>query len=88
MRAVRTDDPVSRFGFTTSRAVGNAVVRNKVRRRLREAVGSLSIAQGWNIVFNSRVKIATASYAQIRMQMKDLLERAELLEEPLVEPAS
>ncbi len=82
MRAVRTDEPVTRFGFTTSRAVGNAVVRNRVRRRMREVIPSLPITQGWDIVFNSRVKIATASYAQIRMRMKDLLERAELLEEP------
>lgn len=31
----RTDEGPSRFGFIVSRAVGNAVVRNKVRRRLR-----------------------------------------------------
>ena len=28
----------SRFGFVISKRIGNAVVRNKVRRRLREAV--------------------------------------------------
>ena len=55
---------------------------------MREVISSLPIVSGWDVVFNSRGKIATASYAQIRMQMKDLLERAELLEEPLVEPSS
>ena len=81
MRALRTDEPLSRFGFTTSKAVGNAVTRNRVRRRLREAVGSLHIASGWDIVFNSRVSIAAASYAQIQDTMRTLLDRAELLEE-------
>lgn len=81
MRAVRTDEPLSRFGFTVSRAVGNAVIRNRVRRRMREAIGSLGIASGWDIVFNSRVNIAQASYAQIRETMRMLLQRAELLEE-------
>ena len=81
MRALRTDEPLSRFGFTVSRAIGNAVTRNRVRRRMREAIGSLDIASGWDIVFNSRVQIAQASYAQIREAMSKLLERAELLEE-------
>ena len=48
---------------------------------MREAIGSLDIASGWDIVFNSRVQIAQASYAQIREAMSKLLERAELLEE-------
>ena len=34
----RTDDGPVRFGFTVSRKVGNAVERNRVRRRLREIV--------------------------------------------------
>ncbi|MCC6737258.1 MAG: ribonuclease P protein component [Bauldia sp.] len=32
-----TDGP-ARFGFTVTRKIGNAVVRNRVRRRLKEAV--------------------------------------------------
>jgi len=34
----RTDDGPVRFGFTVSKKVGNAVERNRVRRRLRELV--------------------------------------------------
>jgi ribonuclease P protein component len=34
----RTDDGPVRFGFTVSKKVGNAVERNRVRRRLREVV--------------------------------------------------
>lgn len=81
MRALRTDEPLSRFGFTASRAVGNAVVRNRVRRRLREAARSLPVAPGWDIVFNSRAQVASASFVQIREEMRSLLERANLLED-------
>jgi ribonuclease P protein component len=34
----RSDSAAPRFGFTVSKKVGNAVVRNRVRRRLREVV--------------------------------------------------
>ncbi len=34
----RVDDGPARFGFTVSKKVGNAVERNRVRRRLREIV--------------------------------------------------
>ncbi len=34
----RTDAGPARFGFTVSKKVGNAVERNRVRRRLREVV--------------------------------------------------
>lgn len=34
----RDDDGEARFGFTVTRKVGNAVVRNRIRRRLREVV--------------------------------------------------
>jgi ribonuclease P protein component len=41
----RRDQGPARFGFTVSRKVGNAVERNRVRRRLREIV-RLSAANG------------------------------------------
>ncbi|MGV8839544.1 MAG: ribonuclease P protein component [Bauldia sp.] len=34
----RPEGGPARFGFTVTRKIGNAVVRNRVRRRLREAV--------------------------------------------------
>lgn len=34
----RQDDAPARVGFTVTRKVGNAVIRNRTRRRLKEAV--------------------------------------------------
>lgn len=41
MHATRTASPPTRVGFVVSKAVGNAVVRNRVKRRLRHLVAPL-----------------------------------------------
>ena len=49
----------SRIGYTVSNKVGHAVVRNRIRRRLRE------IARGYDLVVVSRVRARTADYHQL-----------------------
>ena len=53
----RGDDGPPRFGFTCSKKVGNAVARNRARRRLREAArhALLPVARpGWDYVLIGR----------------------------------
>lgn len=71
----------SRFGFSVSRHVGKAVVRNQMRRRLREVIRlrQSQIADGWDLVFIARTPIVTASYQDIELTCERLLERAGLL---------
>lgn len=45
LHMLRTDNPPSRAGFVVSKAIGNAVTRNRVKRRLRHLVaGRLAAA--------------------------------------------
>ena len=71
---------VSRFGFTVGRRVGNAVARNKVKRRLREAARQSDVADGWDLVVLARRDAASAGYRQLSLDMADLLWRARLFE--------
>jgi ribonuclease P protein component len=73
-----------RAGFVTSRAVGSAVVRNRVRRRLREIVRKhqCEIAPATWIVTIARASAARASYEQLEAEWLRLAERASILATP------
>lgn len=69
---LRTDaQSVTRVGFVTSKAVGNAVTRNLVKRRLREIARDLlrEHPTGLDVVVRARPSAAQATYAQLREQV-------------------
>jgi len=70
-----------RAGFITSRALGGAVVRNRVRRRLREIVRKHQheIVRGNWIVTIARASAAGASYQQLEAEWLRLTRRASIL---------
>lgn len=74
---VRHDGRPGRVGFTVSRKVGNAVVRNRVRRRLRELVRR---HKGWlharDLIVIVKPEAATADAAALGAQLAALVERA------------
>lgn len=73
----------NRYGFVVSRQVGNAVRRNKVRRRIREAVRLLhqagALEQGYDLVWIARNEASRSTYTQIAEVVGELLRRARLL---------
>jgi ribonuclease P protein component len=68
----------SRFGFMVSRRIGNAVVRNKVKRRLREAVRLTPVKAGWDAVFIARRGTERAGYHELKQAADNLLRRVHL----------
>jgi ribonuclease P protein component len=68
----RGDDGPPRVGFTVTKKVGNAVVRNRVRRRLREAVrvhAAGDMATGSDYVIVGREDVLGAPFAQIGAEL-------------------
>ncbi|HVO58193.1 MAG TPA: ribonuclease P protein component [Dongiaceae bacterium] len=70
--------PVCRFGFSIKRALGGAVVRNRMRRRLREAVRlhRQEISPGWDIVIHPKPSVAAASLPVLTAELRKLLPAA------------
>ena len=68
----------SRFGFTVSKRLGNAVARNRIRRRLKAAVAETGVAEGWDLVFIARQRASDADYWTLRRSLRRLVRRAGL----------
>jgi ribonuclease P protein component len=91
--AAPNDLPHTRVGITVSRRVGKAVVRNRVRRRIREAarLALPRLVSGHDVVFIARPAAAGADWPGVKTAVEATLGRAALLpacsrQGPLAQP--
>jgi ribonuclease P protein component len=71
----------SRHGFIVNKRIGKAVIRNKLRRRLREIMRQAALKAGWDVVIYTRPAAAAAGYKEIKNMILSLLIKAQLLTE-------
>ena len=71
----------NRVGITVGKKLGKAHVRNRVRRRLREAyrIHETQFRPGWDIVVVARSRAVDAPFAQLTEQYLSLAQKAGLL---------
>ncbi|MGE5486320.1 MAG: ribonuclease P protein component [bacterium] len=75
LRAAEGGGP--KVGFTAPRALGRAVVRNRIKRRVREAVRRHLHLLGpqWHIVINPRRKAFSGAFAELALEVERLFLR-------------
>lgn len=64
VRAVGIDGEV-RVGLAAGKKVGTAVVRNRIRRRLRRAVLEAELAPGFDYVINADRRVAEVAFQKL-----------------------
>lgn len=79
LRALLNGLDISRFGFVVSRRVGKAVVRNLIKRRLREITRQSPVQPGWDIILIARIPAAKVDYNSLEKSVTKLLARAGLI---------
>lgn len=76
--------PFNRYGLVVSRRVGSAVVRNRIRRLLRESVRGLHprLTPGRDIIIIARPDLVGQPLVNVQATLEHLLRRARLLTSP------
>ena len=74
----------NRLGVTVSAKLGHAVVRNRIRRRLREIyrLSQPKMRKGFDIVLVARSRAVTADYWELERALLRTCEKLSLLERP------
>ncbi|MBQ1821521.1 MAG: ribonuclease P protein component [Clostridia bacterium] len=74
-----------RVGFSVSKRVGNAVRRNRAKRRMRESLTPMlgRIPGGFNVIFVAKPDVPDAPFSELQKQMEALLKRAGLWRDEL-----
>jgi len=83
-RFLRNDLGTTRFGLSTGRRLGGAVARNRVRRRLREALRVMapSFQPGWDVLIIARPALVAADHDALVGALRRLLARGGVLGGP------
>ena len=72
---------INRVGITVSKKLGKAVVRNRVRRRIREAyrLNEELFLPGWDIVIVARSRAVDVGFEKLTQSLLSLSEQAGIL---------
>ncbi|MCD6576762.1 MAG: ribonuclease P protein component [Anaerolineaceae bacterium] len=71
----------SRAAFVASKSVGNAVIRNLVKRRMKACIANSwnNVKPGWDMVFYAKATAAMAGYNDLQKAVSSLISKAGLV---------
>ena len=76
----RTNENIYHFGISVSKKVGNAVVRNKIKRRLKAIIDKKNYQNGFNCIIIVKGAINNYNYSYIENKLLSALEELKIIE--------
>lgn len=78
----KVDQPHFRVGLSVGKRVGNAVMRNKVKRLMRESLRALEkdIPSNYNLILIARPNVVNLSLPEVKQNIYHVLKLANLIE--------
>ena len=73
----KSRNETARIGFSVSKRVGNAVQRNRAKRRMRACITPMidSLKGGCNLIVIAKPEVLDAPFSELQTQMETLLKR-------------
>jgi ribonuclease P protein component len=81
MKILTNNKEYSRYGFVVSKRIGNAVIRNRTKRLLREIMRQIELKPGYDIIFVTRAGISDLGFHELKTAVMRILSQAGLIME-------
>ena len=77
----KTDSDIYHFGFSVGKKIGNAVVRNKYKRRLKSIIDKKIYQKGFNCIIIVNKGVLDLSFSQMENYLFEALTKLKIIKE-------
>lgn len=75
----KNTDEIYHFGFSVGKKIGNAVIRNKIKRQLKNIINKNNYQNGFNCIIIVRKGILNKSFQEISYNLNEALNQLKIM---------